>query len=135
MNKRSENARQPRKKRTPRYLITILAIIIVNSIVIALVLNWMYGALLRYEATTPEAALDRYFSSLSAGDFTKIRAEADFVPNEYNSWEDYEAYLAGTYDGTTALKYRKMASDREDAQRFAIYAGEEKKGELYLSEG
>lgn len=136
MEHRSHDPHPERKKRS-KYPIVLLVLVLVNAILIALALRWLYATLLEFEAGTPATAIHRYFQRLHADDFEIINAESGFVPNSANTWEDYDAYLKRLYATVPqAPRHRKVAAQREDGgHTYALYDGDEKIAEVLLYDG
>lgn len=131
-----EKRQQTRRKKKNSFLIGITVLVVVLVIAITVTLVLLYKGLERYESTTPRAAIDNYFSQLAAGDYEQIQTDSGFEPDEINGWEEYTAFLLSTfgdhYDGFT---YRQIAGNTEDGgQMYAVYEGEERVGELVLTE-
>lgn len=126
-----------RKRGFPRYLLAVIILLLVNTVLIFLALNWLYNTLTEMEAATPATAINRYFQRLSEGDMDAIDTESGFVPDGANTWDDYHQYVKELYAGVPqSLRYRKVSVNRPDGgQTYALYDGATRLGEILLYEG
>ena len=125
-------------KRIPRYPLLLLLILLIGVLSSVVVMNQLYEALAVYESKTPGTAVNRYFERISAGDFSVIRAESGFEAKEYSPWEDFDAAVQKKFGGIGPedLSFRRIASNEPDGRQvYAIYDGDEKRGEVRLYEG
>lgn len=125
---------QPKKKRS-KYWIGLLVFAIILAIAISLVLTWLYRTLEDYEKHTPQRALNQYFSQLAAGEYEQLKPYSGFTPGADGDWDAYFAILTQRF-GTSpdALSFRRTAAAglAEGEELYAVYAGEEKLGEVVL---
>ncbi len=127
----------PRRRKTTapkkhRYAKAMLALFCIFCLVIAALLFLLWQGLARYETTTPRAAMDGYFSLLAEKQYAALQAQADFSPSAMDSWEDYYAFLHSRFgEKPGGFRYRRVAGTAE-GQHYAVYEGEEKRGELAL---
>lgn len=135
---RQESRPAPRgrtkKRRLSRYAKGLIAFTFLLAILVTIVLFVLWNILSNYEKTTPRAALDAYFSNLYSQKYDPILKESGFVADELNTEEDYIALLHSIYGSDSqALTYRQVAmSSEEPGQKYAVYSGEEKLGEVIL---
>lgn len=136
MSSSDVSAMEKPKRRMPRYLKGILIFLAVNTVITVVVLVWLYNSLLAYEAGTPTAALTRYFTHYANGEMEDVRAGAAFTPDAWNTWEDYDAWLKQQFGQVDpdALSYRTTGHTPEGATIYAVYAGQEKLGEVQLTQ-
>lgn len=113
----------------------MLILIVALAVIIVIVLTVLYKSLENFETTTPRAAIDSYFSQLAAEDYEQIKADSDFAPDEFNSWEDYTAFLHDKFGDTPGgYRYRQIGGGGEaGGQTYAVYDGDERIGEVILT--
>lgn len=127
--------RRNKKKKKNKFGLGLLVLIVALAIIIAIVLFALYKGLERFESTTPRAAIDDYFSLLAAEDYEQIKADSQFTPDEFNSWEDYTTFLHEQFGDTPGgYQYRQVGGGGEDGeQTYAVYDGEERIGEVVIT--
>ena len=134
----NSDANTTKKFRIPRYLLSLVLMLLFGALATVITMNWLYGALVEYEAKTPNTALNRYFDRIASRDFAVIREESDFETTPQNDWEDFDAAVLSVF-GTAKpgeLTYRRIASNDPDGRRvYIIYKGDARIGEVYLYEG
>ncbi|MDL2254565.1 hypothetical protein LJC49_10980 [Ruminococcaceae bacterium OttesenSCG-928-I18] len=141
--------RQGVKRKEGRgYRRAMLALFVLLCIFVAITLALLWRVLTNYEAHTPRAALDHYFSLLDSRDYDAIKQDADFTPSDWNTWDDYFAYLESTFGPSPGgFTYRRfsapetLSSSGKDSapgdaqtQRYAVFDGEREIGQMLLYE-
>ena len=87
----------------------------------------------RYEATTPNAALNTYINWIKDGDFESIYAASDFEETILNNKEEYVKYLARLYGGdTSTLTVREKATSTDERKEYSVYMGDQRVSSLSL---
>ncbi len=126
--------RTKRKKRS-KFIAGLLTLILALVVIIAILLVVLYKGLERYESTTPRSAIDSYFKQLAAGDYEKIKENAGFTPDEVNTWDAYFEFLNQEFgDDPSGFYYRQVAGTGGEGTSYAVYQGEERLGEVVLTE-
>lgn len=113
----------------------LLVFALVLVLAVAGIWAYLWQVLVRFESTTPRAALDYYFAQLEAGDTEWLRAGADFTPDDLNSWDDYLRWVEEHFGGHSAaqLRYQQLAqAEGAGSQRYTVYSGEQALGEVML---
>ncbi len=126
-----------KKRRFSRFWIGLLILLAVNAVVIAALLRWLYVILEDFELQSPNTALSTYFTRLSAGEHDELMRTARFTPDDATGWDDYFAMLGATFNTEPSELSFRMTSSPDIAQSdtlYAVYAGEEKLGEVLLFE-
>lgn len=143
MEKLKKRPRQPqpteRKRKVSRYWIFLLALVVVNVIIIAVVLSWLGRTLEDYEKHTPSHALDQYFTQLAAGDTDGLIPAAEaagvFAPDANSSWADYFSILRQRFNVPAEQMTFRRTSAKDLAQGeelYTIYDGETRLGQVHL---
>lgn len=124
-----------RGKKKSKFWLGLIILIVALAVIIAIVLAVLYKSLENFETTTPRAAIDSYFTQLAAEDYEQIKADSEFTPDEFNSWEDYTAFLHEKFGDTPGgYRYRQIGGGGEaGAQTYAVYDGDERIGEVILT--
>ncbi len=125
-----------RKSHWKRFWIVFGVIVLINATLIALALNWVYGAVQDFELHAPQTTLSRYIDNLFSQEDAGTRAiqsASRFTPDENNTWEDYFDILRRRFAGAeTGFTYR-MTPFSNDEVLYGIYVGEHKLGEVILT--
>lgn len=104
-------------------------------VVIAVALWFLYAALTKYEASTPDAALANYFALLEQGNYEELYASSGFTETLLNTKEEYIQYLKTVYaEGTTGLQLREKVSTDSTVKQFSVYRGNSKISTLLVSQ-
>ena len=127
------------KKNIPGYPLLLIFILLLGVLATIVMMNRLYEALTVFEKGTPGAAVNHWFERLANGDYESIREESGFVPGEYSSPGDFDAFVSLKFGGidpeSDLFSYRQVASNEPDGRRvYVIYYGGEKRGEIYLYE-
>ncbi len=123
-----------KKKHLSGYGKFLIAFACVMAAIVCAALFWVYGALARFETTTPRAAILDYFAALSAGNLEPLKEASGFEPDELNTWNDYFSELKRKFSGDAEqFDFRQvMTADKTIEQVYAVYDGEKRLGELVL---
>ncbi|WP_312640892.1 hypothetical protein [Hydrogenoanaerobacterium sp.] len=121
----------PVKKKKYRFLIGLGIFFAVLLIAIAGGLFYLWGYLERYEANTPNAALQRYVDLLKAGDYETIYATSGFEETRFAGKEEYINYIKTLYKGKLDnASFIKKASKTPDTQLYDLYLDKKRAGSL-----
>lgn len=132
-----EKAKPAKKKSNwKRFWIICGVIIVINAGLIALALNWVYGVVSDYELHSPSTALTKYFSDLFGGGEEEIKRTSRFTPDANSSWDDYLSILRSRFaraEEDYSFRLTASADLAKGEELYAIYAGEDKLGEVILT--
>ena len=85
---------------------------------------FFYQYLERYEAATPNAALNTYMQWVREGDFESIYAISDFDETILNTKAEFLKYLSRLYDGNTdTLTVREKVTSTDERKEYSLYMG------------
>ncbi len=116
----SDYGKKPRKRRIFWKLFwAYFALLLVASVFL---LWFFFQDLQRYEANTPNSALNTYIDWVKNGDFEAIYSASDFEESILNTKEEYIKYLATMYTGDTdTLVVREKATSHDNQKDYSLY--------------
>lgn len=113
-------AAKPVKKH--RFLKGLSVYLAVWIVLIAVGLWFFYVYLDRYEAATPNAALNNYVKWIQTENYEAIIAASDFEETVLNTKEEFVKYLSRLFEGdTTTLAVRERVTSNDDRKEYSLY--------------
>ena len=101
--------------------------------VVAVGLWFFYSFLEKYEAATPNAALERYLTWVSMEDYESIYESSGFEESHLNTKEQYIHYFKNLYDNADDLSLREQVTTDDSVHRYSLYSGKEKLSNIVLA--
>ena len=113
-------AEKPIKKH--RFLKVLSVYFAAWVVLIALGLWFFYAFLGRYEASTPNSALDHYVEWIQTENYEAIYAASDFEETILNTKDEFIKYLSRLFDGdTSTLEVREKITSTDERKEYSIY--------------
>ncbi len=101
---------------------------------VAAVALWFFHSYLeKYEAATPNAALDRYLAWVATEDYEAIFESSNFEETHLNTKAEYIQYLKSLYDNADDLSVRQQVTADESVLRYSLYSGSVKLSNILLA--
>ncbi len=122
---------QPKKKRRFLKGLSIYAALLISLAAVAL---WFFNSYLtKYEAATPNAALETYLEWIRTEDYDAMYASSGFEETQLNTKEIFISYLESLYADTADLSLREQITKDESVRRYSVYSGDKKVSTLLLA--
>lgn len=114
--------KEKKNKKRRRFLPFLAIYASLLLIVCAGLLIGFSNYLVKYEAATPNAALDEYINWIKTENFDAIYAAAGFSENIFNNKQDYLHYFQRIYGGSPKeITLRERPTTDENRQEYALY--------------
>lgn len=111
--------------------VSIYAVLLVAVAAVAL---WFFHSFLeKYEAATPNAALDRYLTWVDTEDYESIYESSNFEETHLNTKAEYIQYLKSVYDNAEDLSVRQQVTSSDTLLKYSVYSGNVKLSNITLA--
>ncbi len=130
----TESVQRKKKPKKRVFWIGFIIYTVLLCIAAGTVLWILNGALVDYEATTPNAALKQYTTWIREKNYEAIFEHSDFELSLLNTKEEYLKYLARVFDGNPKdITFRERVSLQPEEKLYSVYFDTTRVGIVSLS--